>query len=130
MIPWPSTTINFPFSGNVKQDISPETDWFSQTIPAHTGSSDIERAVMQEVASYGEQIKVLTVALLHVIEKQGEKGKPAPEVVALQNLNKEIEALKIRLSLPKENQAKAILDTLSKENPDALKDIIAEYSGS
>ena len=52
-----SPEVHLPFSGNVNQDISPDTNWFFGSIKPNAGVGSIEKEVF-EVASYGKQLRL------------------------------------------------------------------------
>ncbi len=53
-----NNTFEYPFSGEVAQTISPAFFAAQQGVP------EIERAIVQDVASYGDQLGALTKAVL------------------------------------------------------------------
>jgi len=66
MIPWNwmwAPEIRFPLSGNVKQDIEPDVDWFFDSIKPGAGSGRVEKEVF-EVASYGRQLGLIMDVLV------------------------------------------------------------------
>lgn len=63
-----SPIIEYPLSGNVTQDI--ETSWFARM----KGIPEVEREIVTEVWSYGEQLGTLTDVLLQVVDQIGVEG--------------------------------------------------------
>lgn len=97
MSPWNmfwAPSFYFPWSGNIAQDIDPNTNWFFGAIAADAGDGRIERKAC-EIASYGRQLGWLTEILLELVEKQD--SLPADvmaSVERLKNVRAQIERLK------------------------------------
>ena len=94
---WMTPHLHFPFSGDLSQNIAPQTRWFEEHIAPDkkNGDADVERAAFG-IASYGKQLGLLTEVLLRSI------GDPAisPEVgdkalVDLKKIHDKIELLKL-----------------------------------
>lgn len=68
-----NSTFNFsprlPWSGDVVQDIDPQTSWFFGNIAPTAGSGRLERHIALDVASYGKQLSVVMDALHELIEQ-------------------------------------------------------------
>ncbi|MEM9392930.1 MAG: hypothetical protein AAGA38_03670 [Pseudomonadota bacterium] len=60
-----SPTIEYPLSGDVKQDI--ETSWFARM----QGNPELEYKIITEVWSYGDQLGALTDVLLELCAQDG-----------------------------------------------------------
>ena len=60
----------FPWSGDVIQDIDPQTTWFFGNIAPNAGSGRLERHIALDVASYGKQLSVV-MDVLHELIEQG-----------------------------------------------------------
>lgn len=60
----------FPWSGDVIQDIDPQTSWFFGNIAPTAGSGRLERHIALDVASYGKQLSVV-MDVLHELIEQG-----------------------------------------------------------
>jgi hypothetical protein len=58
----------FPWSGDVIQDIDPQTSWFFGNIAPSAGSGRLERHIALDVASYGKQLSVVIDVLHELIE--------------------------------------------------------------
>jgi hypothetical protein len=66
MFPWLwfwAPQLHFPWSGNVAQQIEPDTNWFFGAIPAGAGAGAVEKKAFA-VASYGRQLGLITEVLL------------------------------------------------------------------
>jgi hypothetical protein len=116
----------WPLSGNVIQDIAPETYWFSPTVELNiAGDPRIEADVVRNVASYGKQLGILTEALLATA-----KDSDDPAVCRLRDLAKDIEARKDARRSDAVAAARRALDELQERNPDALKTLLTDYGGA
>ncbi|MDH3227503.1 MAG: hypothetical protein OEM67_10510 [Thermoleophilia bacterium] len=112
-----------PLSGDVTQDISPVTSWFSPQLELHfAGDRRIEAEVVADVASYGRQLGILSEA---VLELAG--GKKGDAVARLQELAAKIEAVKERHSDALEQSVKSDLERLKQQDPEALARLLGEY---
>ena len=73
MFPWIlfwAPQLYFPWSGSVIQDIDPETTWFPATLTARAGNGRIEKRALNDVASYGRQLGLITEVLIEIAGKQ------------------------------------------------------------
>lgn len=127
MFPWMNPWLyafKAPWSGDVTQDISPITSWFSPEVEFNfAGNKAIESQVVAEVASYGKQLGVLSKAVVDLAEgKQGQALKDLKKLMT--DINRIKDQHKDNLSA----KAKRTLDELKKEDPEMLKKIIKEYS--
>lgn len=86
MFPWLNVWaphLYFPWSGSVRQNIEPNTNWFFDSIDASAGNGPIEKKAF-EVASYGRQLGLLSELL---IELADQNATLSPEAVkSLQRL--------------------------------------------
>ena len=93
-----SSTFNFsprlPWSGDVVQDIDPQTSWFFGNIAPTAGSGRLERHIALDVASYGKQLSVVMDALHELIE-QGQVSDETREKFSTRR--KQIEQMTERL---------------------------------
>ena len=113
----------WPLSGDVIQDISPETHWFSPTLEFNiAGDPRIEADVVRNVASYGKQLGRLTEALLAV-----GKDSDDPAMERLRSLAKDVEARKNTRRADAEAAARRALDDLRKVGPEGLESVLADY---
>ncbi len=115
-----SPHFRFPFSGDVNQQISPETDWFFGNISPQAGDGEIEKEVFLKIASYGKQLGKITAVLLALIEEV-RKNKPSvlknfPELDELKELNEKIERVKEDNRDRNREYATRILDKLIESN--------------
>lgn len=86
--------IRLPFSGDVAQDIEPSLDLFFAGIKPRSGNGRIEAKAF-DVASYGDQLGVITKLLLEWAERlpadEQAASKPLRE---LRDIHARIEAIK------------------------------------
>lgn len=86
--------VRLPFSGNVVQDIEPHLDAFFRGIKPQSGDARIEAQAF-DVASYGDQLGVITRLLLEMAERlpadEQARSKPLEELRAI---HAAIEAIK------------------------------------
>ncbi len=81
----------FPFSGGVAQTIDPDVTWASLVRP-EAGKAHVEKRAVQEVASYGTQLGLITEILL---EERGKvAGVESDAVRDLRAIHKDIENIK------------------------------------
>lgn len=120
--PWQGL-YKWPLSGDVIQDIAPSTSWLSPQFEINfAGDRQVETKVVADVASYGKQLGILSEALLEVAN--GNKGEA---VNRLETLVDEIEAIKRQHAASLEQKIKSDIETLKKNNPEALKKLLKEY---
>lgn len=97
MYPWFwfwAPQVHWPLSGDVRQRIEPDTNWFFGAIPQAAGHGRIEQKLF-ETASYGKQLGYLTEALLAVCEDLPVKSAAARKTLAqLQSLAGQLEQVK------------------------------------
>jgi len=65
----------FPWSGDVIQDIDPQTSWFFGAIAPEAGVPRIERHIAQDVASYGTQLSAIFDVLHELSQDSALRGK-------------------------------------------------------
>lgn len=99
--PWFWWNIHFPFSGDVTQDISPETVWDLPFSGPYMGNRELERKILADGAGYGEQLKLILNALSLLLEKQNLRGTEA---------GKELLAMKAKIEAVKEGYHKNAAD--------------------
>jgi hypothetical protein len=63
-----SPHMHWPWSGNVKQNIEPNTHWFFAGIAPNSGHANIEERAF-ELASYGTQLGLLTQLVLDLCKQ-------------------------------------------------------------
>ena len=126
MNPWFAPWWGFfkgPLSGDVTQDIAPDTRWWSPQIEFNfAGDRRIENEVVMDVASYGKQLGILSDVVLELAKDN--KGK---EVTRLRELVAEIETVKQRYSTNLERAVKVQLDRLQQQDPEAFDRLLNEY---
>jgi hypothetical protein len=97
MIPWLwtwSPTLHFPWSGNVAQQIEPDTHWFFDAIAPASGNADVERKAFER-ASYGKQLGLVTDVLLEQVAHGRLESEAAKESLRrLKEIHVDIERIK------------------------------------
>jgi len=130
MFPWfyNSSDFHFPFSGAVRQHISPETDWFFGSINPEVGNAEVEKEVFYETASYGKQIGIITDVLLALVDEAGSTALKANTAVKqLKEISKKVDVIKRENKKTMKNEAKRSLDKLEKNHPECLKELLKNY---
>ena len=127
-----SPHFRFPFSGDVNQQIAPETDWFFGNINPEVGDGEIEKEVFLKIASYGKQLGKITSVLLALIEEL-RKNKPSvlkdfPEFDELVELHEKIERIKEENKDRNRDYARRILDKLiESDDTEFVKELLKSY---
>lgn len=122
ILPW-FNLYKTPFSGNVNQQISPYTNWWSPQIEFNfAGNRQIESKVVEEVASYGKQLGIVAEAILEIAE-----GKPGDSVTQLKELTEKIEKIKQAHAIDLEEQIKQKLNQLKQQDPKTLEKLLRSY---
>ena len=112
-----------PLSGDVTQDISPVTSWWSPQVEFNfAGNRRIESQVVSDVASYGKQLGILIDAMQELAE-----GKNGEAVERVKALAEQIEAVKTQHRERLEQHLKDDLDQLKQHDPQALKRLLDAY---
>jgi len=97
MFPWFwlwAPQLRLPFSGDVAQDIEPRLDWFFAGIKPQAGNARIEARAF-DVASYGDQLGVITRLLLELAERLPPEAQSASSPLQeLRDIHRRIEAIK------------------------------------
>ena len=118
-----SRATRWPLSGDIVQDIAPETHWFSPSLEFNiAGDPRVEADVVRNVASYGKQLGRLTEAVLAL-----GKDSDDPAMERLRVLAKDIEARKETRRSDAVAAARRALDNLGKVSPDDLESMLADY---
>ena len=115
---FPFTWFRSPLSGDVIQNISPE---FTSVDIA--GNARIERRIVQEVASYGDQLGTMLDVLM-LLSKSLEQS--SPEVKALEDLVKKVNRIKSQEKTSAADRARDALKTLKSTDPSAFRDVLRE----
>ena len=118
----------WPFSlfapGNFTQPILP--DWSFQRVNVnYAGNPEIERDVVEKVASFGKQLGIMTDAVLALAD-----GKPKDDkaIARLKEIAAKIEALKNQNKASLADQARGAMQRLEKAEPAAARQIAAEFT--
>jgi hypothetical protein len=122
---WWAPQVHWPFSGDVVQDIAPDTRWFFGAIPPQAGVGEVERKVF-ETASYGRQLGLITEVLLALAEDaQWKTAEAARKHTRLKELAARIEAVKQVHKADLAEAAEVALRKLHDEQPGAYKALMA-----
>lgn len=125
---WWAPQVHWPFSGDVVQDIAPDTRWFFGAIPPQAGVGEIERKVF-ETASYGRQLGLITEVLLALAEDvQWKTAEAARKHARLKALAARIETVKQAHKAELVEAAEAALRTLREAQPEAYRALLAKWS--
>ena len=97
MFPWIwlwAPQLRLPFSGDVAQDIEPSLDLFFAGIKPRSGNARIEAQAF-DVASYGDQLGVITKLLIEMAEREPADVQAASAPLQeLRRIHERIEAIK------------------------------------
>ncbi|WP_428034113.1 hypothetical protein [Amphritea sp.] len=111
-----------PLSGDVTQDISPVTSWWSPQIELNfAGNRPIENAVVRDVASYGKQLGIITDVLLQLT-----KDETGEAVDQLRKVSDDVERIKQKHLSVSMSTLKAGLLRLKTEDPEGYKKLLDE----
>jgi len=117
MQPWFPFTFNFP-SGDVGL-----SNWFSSNVNVtYAGTPEIEREVVERIASFGRQLGILTEAVLEIAA-----GVGGEKVERLRNLNQEVDAVKQRHRSELRRDAKEAIERLARSDAGELRSLLARY---
>ncbi len=118
MQPWFPFTFNLP-SGDV--DLA---NWFSPRIDvSYAGSPAVERDVVENVASFGDQLGTLIDAVVELAgDAKGEK------LAHLRELQKDVDEVKARHKRDVKRGAEAAIEQLAKLDEPALKALLRRYA--
>jgi len=124
MYPWFwfwAPQVHFPWSGNVAQDIEPDTRWFFGAIRPNAGNAKVERRAF-DIATYGKQIGLLTEVLLSqhqpsaVTPEQGAKA-----LASLAEIRSKIETVKLDEAQILSKSLEEQLHRLRSQHPDEFQ---------
>jgi hypothetical protein len=113
-------TFNFsprlPWSGDVVQDIDPQTSWFFGNIAPQAGSGRLERHIALDVVSYGKQLSVV----MDVLHELLDRGSVSDETRAKFDARRaQIEQAKLAHAGNLETDAEAGMKRLQQADPEA-----------
>jgi hypothetical protein len=117
MQPWFPFTINYP-SGDV--DLA---NWFSPRIDVtYAGNRAIERDVVENVASFGKQLGIVSDAVLELAA-----GKPGKKVGRLKEIVAQVEEVKARRKRDVRREAEEAVARLAELDEGACKELLRRY---
>jgi hypothetical protein len=129
MFPWFwiwAPRFNYPWSGSVAQDISPDTTWFFGSIKPQAGNGEVEKEIF-EVASYGKQLGlIMEVLLSHASADTIDAGKAAESLTRLKDVYAAIEKVKAENSHRLAEATIAMLRKLRARDRDAFTRLLRE----
>jgi hypothetical protein len=124
----PSSGWPFPAPYNLNQPILPWS--FSGITVNYAGNANIEKNVVENVASYGKQLGILTDALLKLANRSlpRKPGEPEEDPVArLHDIAEQIEKLKDTHKASLLNQAQEAMERLAADNPQTASYVASKY---
>jgi hypothetical protein len=129
MFPWFwlwAPRFNYPWSGSVAQEISPDTTWFFGAIKPQAGIGEVEKEIF-DVASYGKQLGLITEVLLSLASADAiDSAKAAESLRRLKETHAEIEKVKAENSHRLAEAAIAMLRKLRARDRDAFRRLLRE----
>jgi len=119
---WPYSFFQAPKT--LDQSINP--GWFDVNVNNYAGNPQLEKDIVEKVASFGRQLGILTEA---VLELAGSKPRSEDSAItALRDIAARIETLKTLNNASLADQADAAMKRLAKAEPDAARRIGAAYA--
>ena len=112
MFPWSlswAPTVHLPFSGAVRQNIAPETDWFFGRIAPGGGDAVVEQRVFEEVASYGKQLGLISEILIELAQDSGLAAETRNSLERLRTIVDQVEDIKVQ---QRDQQRRRLTDAL------------------
>lgn len=126
MFPWFWLQFRFPFSGDIAQDIAPETVWDLPFSGPYKGDREMERRILADGAGYGEQLGALHAALAELIATAKAEQKPA--CASLLAMQERIASLKQARREDAAADARAALEKLRRRDKPAHDALVAEWA--
>jgi hypothetical protein len=132
MFPWFflwAPQYHLPWSGAVRQDISPDTRWFFEAIDPRAGDGRIEKEIF-DVASYGRQIGILSEVVLSLVDKDKIAAAEAQHAIEqLKQTYDEVREIKRRNRAHRVSAAVRALEDLRQHQPDEFAAVLARFKG-
>ena len=129
MFPWFwfwTPQFNYPWSGNVVQDIEPDTTWFFGAIKPEAGIGEIEKEIF-EVVSYGRQLGLMTEVLLSLASTDTiDATKATQSLKRLRAIYGQIEDMKAQRRHRLSEATMAMLRYLQAQDPEGFARLVAE----
>jgi hypothetical protein len=119
---WPYSFFQAPKT--LDQPINP--GWFDVNINNYAGTPQIERDVVEKVASFGKQLGILTDAVLELAGSKPRADNSA--VTRLRDIAEKIEALKELNKSSLESEARDAMARLARLEPAMARSIAAGYA--
>jgi hypothetical protein len=119
---WPYSFFQAPKT--LDQSINP--GWFDVNINNYAGTPQIERDVVEKVASFGKQLGIITDAVLELAGSKPRADNSA--VTRLRDIADKIEALKDLNKAALESEARSAMARLARLEPAIARSIAAGYA--
>jgi hypothetical protein len=119
---WPYSFFQAPKT--LDQSINP--GWFDVNINNYAGTPQIERDVVEKVASFGKQLGIITEAVLELAGSKPRADNSA--VTRLRDIAEKIEALKDLNKAALESEARSAMARLARREPAIARSIAAGYA--
>jgi hypothetical protein len=125
---WPYSFFQAPkfFQAPTTLDQPINPGWFDVYINNYAGTPQIERDVVEKVASFGKQLGILTDALLELAGSKPRADNSA--VTRLREIAEKIEALKELNKSSLESEARDAMARLARLEPAMARSIAAGYA--
>jgi hypothetical protein len=115
--------LHFPFSGDVRQRIDPDTNWFFGSIAPSAGHGRVEQQLFA-TASYGKQLGRVTEALLAVCDELPVKDAAGRRAVErLRSLATQLEEAKTQAYASEMHDLLAQLQWLQAQRPEQFAEL-------
>ena len=119
---WPYSFFQAPKT--LDQPINP--GWFDVNINNYAGTPQIEKDVVEKVASFGKQLGIITEAVLELAGSKPRADNSA--VTRLRDIAEKIEALKDLSKAALESEARSAMARLARREPAIARSIAAGYA--
>jgi gas vesicle protein len=132
MFPWVfnwSPVVHWPLSGPVRQLIAPETDWFFGRIRPEQGDARIEQRVVEDVASYGRQIGLISELLVELAGDAELSAQGRETLDRLKGIAKQVDEVKQDEQRQRRERLKQELQALQTRDAEDFRRLLAEVSG-
>jgi hypothetical protein len=126
----------WPFSlfapGNLSQPILPGWSFGNVTVN-YAGNAEIEKDVVEKVASYGKQLGIITDAVLKLANNPVKRNPGEAEedpIARLHEIAERVAELKELHKATLLREARSAMERLARDNPDAASYVASTYAGA